>query len=141
VLVIHTDAKGVGVVSISNPPTLPVIIEPVRQRLAYDIHIPLTKPSLMHDIHRLSELDPACLEPICRQEEQAEPFRLRLILEFVTTETEAHQIGIGTAELASARDLLSSITNKVMGRAKLPNRFAELYPAVLLVTRITRWGS
>ena len=47
-----------------------------------------------------------------------------------TTETEVHQADIAAGELPPARELLASITNKVIERAKLPNRFAELYPSL-----------
>ena len=57
-------------------------------------------------------------------------FRVRLKLEFVTTETEVHQAEIGAGELPPSQELLGSVTNKVVDRAKLPNRFAELYPVV-----------
>ena len=60
----------------------------------------------------------------------AEQFRVELKLEFATTETEVHQADIAAGELPPAHELLASITNKVIERAKLPNRFAELYPAV-----------
>jgi type III restriction enzyme len=70
------------------------------------------------------------MEPIFEQEDLAEVFRVRLKLEFVTTETEVHQAEIGASELPASQDLLGSITNKVVDRAKLPNRFAELYPVV-----------
>jgi hypothetical protein len=33
-------------------------------------------------------------------------------------------------DLPDARDIMGSITNKVIDQAKLPNRFAELYPLV-----------
>ena len=58
-----------------------------------------------------------------------EIFRVRLKLEFATTRTEVHQADIA-GELPQSRQLIASITNKVIDRAKLPNRFAELYPVV-----------
>jgi type III restriction enzyme len=91
---------------------------------------PITKPSLIHDIRKLSDLDVAMLKPVFEREELAEVYRVRLKLEFATTETEIHQAEIGAAELALSQELLGSITNKVINRAKLPNKFAELYPAV-----------
>jgi type III restriction enzyme len=102
----------------------------VQERLTYDIAIPITKPSLVHDIRKLSDLDVAVLKPVFEQEELAEVFRVKLKLEFATTETEVHQAVIGASELPPPQELLGSITTKVMDRAKLPNRFAELYPAV-----------
>ena len=112
-----------------NPP-LPVIIEPVRERLKYDIAIPITKPTLKHDFRKLSNLNVGFFDAIYDQEELAEPFRVSLKLEFATTETEVHQADIAARELPSAQELIASITNKVIDRARLPNRFAQLYPAV-----------
>jgi type III restriction enzyme len=130
VLRTQLEAEGVGVASTKNDPPLPVIIAPLQERLRYDIAIPITKPSLEHDIRKLSELDVSTLDAVYEQEDLAEPFRVMLRLEFATTETEVHQADIAAGELPPGHELLASITNKVIDRAKLPNRFAELYPAV-----------
>jgi type III restriction enzyme len=84
----------------------------------------------VHDIRKLSDLDVALLQPIFEQEELEEMYRVRLRLEFATTETEIHHAEIGAGELPQPEELVGSITNKVIHRAKLTNRFAELYPAV-----------
>ncbi len=123
------EAEGVGVASTKTDPPPPVIIAPVRERLAYDIGIPITKPSLVHDVRKLSDLNVASLEPIFDQEELAEAFRIKLKLEFATTATGVHEAEIGH-DVPFAGEILSSITNKVIDRAKLPNRFAELYPTI-----------
>jgi len=124
------EAEGIGVgITATNPPK-PVIIEPILERSAFDIAIPITKPRLEHNIRKLSELRVEALEPIFEQEDLAEVFRIRLMLEFVTTETEVHQAEIGASELPTSQELLSAIANKVADRARLPNRFAELYPVV-----------
>ncbi|MBM3495260.1 MAG: hypothetical protein FJX72_13200 [Armatimonadetes bacterium] len=130
VLRTQLEAEGVGVASTKSDPPVPVIIAPVQERLAYDIAIPITKPSLVHDIRKLSELRVEALDAIYEQAELSEIFRVRLKMEFATTETEVHQADVAAGELPSAQELLASITNKTMSRAKLPNRFAELYPAV-----------
>jgi type III restriction enzyme len=130
VLRTQLEAEGVGVTTTKTDPPRPIIIEPVQERRAYDIAIPITKPTLVHDIRKVSELDVAVLKPVFEQEELAEVFRVKLKLEFATTETEVHQAVIGAGELPPPQELLGSITNKVIDRAKLPNRFAELYPAV-----------
>lgn len=124
------EAEGVGVASTKKNPPLPVIIEPVRERLKYDIAIPITKPSLKHDFRKLSNLNVGLFDAIYDQEELAEPFRVSLRLEFATTETEVHQADVAAPLLPSAQELVASIANKVIDRAKLPNRFARLYPAV-----------
>ena len=130
VLRTQLEAEGVGVASVKTDPPPPVIIEPVRERLLYDIAIPITKPSLEHDIRKLSDLKVHILDAIYAQAELAEPFRVKLRLEFATTETEVHQVDIAASGLPPAQELLASITNKVVDRAKLPNRFAGLYPFV-----------
>ncbi|MEF3169230.1 MAG: DEAD/DEAH box helicase family protein [Deltaproteobacteria bacterium] len=130
VLRTQLETEGVGVTTTRTDPPKPVIIEPVKERLAYDIAIPLTKPQLVHDIRKLSDFDAAALDPIFEQEDLEEVYRVRLRLEFATTETEVHQADITAGELPKPQDLLGSITNKVIDRAKLPSRFAELYPAV-----------
>jgi type III restriction enzyme len=84
----------------------------------------------VHDIRKLSDLDVSSLRPIYEQEDLAEVYRVRLKLDFATTETEIHQAEIAAAELPTPQELLASITNKVIDRAKLPNRFAELYPSI-----------
>lgn len=124
------EAEGVGVASTKTAPPLPIIIEPVKERLNYDIAIPITKPSLVHDIRKLSELNVSKLDAVYDQTDLAEPFRVRLKLEFATTNTEVHQADVGAGELPAAQELLAGITNKVIDRARLPNRFAELYPAI-----------
>jgi len=124
------EAEGVGVASTKSDPPPPVIISPVKERVAHDIAIPITKPSLVHDVRKLSDMNVTALLAIYEQEDLTEQFRVKLKLEFATTETEVHHADIAASELPSAQELLGSITNKVIDRAKLPNRFAELYPMV-----------
>jgi type III restriction enzyme len=130
VLRTQLEAEGVGVGTTKVEPASPIVIAPLQQRLIYDIAVPLTKPSLVHDIRKLSDLKVEALDAIYEQADLAEPFRVRLKLEFATTETEVHQADIIAGELPTSQDLLGSITNRVADRAKLPNRFAELYPIV-----------
>ncbi|MCC7015069.1 MAG: hypothetical protein IT454_21070, partial [Planctomycetes bacterium] len=131
------EAEGVGVTTTKTDPPPPIVIQPLQERLAYDIAIPITKPRLVHDIRKLSELDVAGLDAIYEQTDLAEQFRLTLRMEFGTTGTEVHQADIAGGDRPPSQALLASITNKVIDRAKLPNRFAELYPAVrtYVVTR------
>ena len=123
------EREGVGVASTPENPPRPVIIEPVQERLKYDIAIPITKPSLTHDYRKLSTFDPLSLKAIFDQEELAVPFRINLKLEFATTETEVHQANIH-GELRPAPEILTDIAKKTETRSQLTNSFAELYPIV-----------
>ena len=124
------ESEGVGVMSTSTGPPPPVTIEPIRERASFDIPIPLTKPSLIRDIRKLSELEIAQLEPVYDQEELEEPIKNQLKMAFATTETEVHRTYLEVGNDSQAQELLASITVKVTDRAKLPNRFADLYPRV-----------
>lgn len=124
------EAEGVGVATTDKKePPLPVIIAPIQERLSFDILLPITKPRLEHNIRKLADLRLDDLMAIYEQEELSEIFRVRLKLQFATTQTEVHQADIAN-DLPQSRQLIASITNKVVDRAKLPNHFAELYPVV-----------
>ena len=123
------EVEGVGVTTTPDNPPRPVIIEPVQERLKYDIAIPITKPSLTHDYRKLSTLDLSSLAAIYDREELAEPFRIGLKMEFATTETEIHQANFDVVA-RPASEILAGIVKKTEDRAKLTNSFAELYPIV-----------
>ena len=123
------EAEGVGVASTDVNPPAAVVIEPVQERSAHDIAIPITKPSVERDARRLTDLDVRSLEAIYDREELAEPYRIRLKMEFTPTATEVHQEDIAGEQLP-AQELIADITNNVMRHVGLPNRFADLYPVV-----------
>ena len=124
------EAEGVGVGTTKSDPVLPVKIAPVAEKMAFDIAIPLTKPSLTHNIKKLADLAPLNLDAIFDQTDLAEAFRVKLKMEFAITETGVHQDDVMMAELPMAETLLSTITNKVIQRAKLGSVFAQLYPNI-----------
>ena len=130
VLCKELERDGVGVASATTDPPLPVRILPLEGRLAYDIAIPLTKPSLVRETRKLSELRVETLDAICEQVDVTKPLRVRLKHKFATTETEVHQADIAAGRLLPAHELVARITKKIIAKAKLPNRFAELYPSV-----------
>lgn len=124
------EAEGIGTGTTKGDPPKPVIVEPVRDRLAYDVSIPITKPRLSHNVRKLSTLDPNSFDAIYDQSELDEVIRVNLKMEFATTETEVHQDDLAGSTVPMAEELLGSIANKVMQRARLPNKFSELYPIV-----------
>ena len=122
------EMEGVGVASTKTDPPLPVTIEPIRERLKYDIAFPIAKPSLEYNFQKLSDLDVETLKPLYDESLLVKPFRVPLKFEDVITETKVHEEDTTIDKLPTIEKLLASITNKVIARAKLPNRFAELYP-------------
>jgi len=124
------ETEGVGIKTVTTPPKPPVRIEPVAEKIGFDIVIPITKPSYARNYKRLHELDPLSLEPVYDQEELEEPLRIRLKMEFATTETEVHQADIAAGTPPLVQEIIASITNKVIKTAKLTGVFDDLYPIV-----------
>jgi len=130
VLRTQLEAEGVSVSSTKSDPLLPVRIEPIIERLKYDITVPITKPSLEHDIRKLSNLELEKMKAIYDVEDISEAFRIKLRVEYATTETEIHRVDTAISELPTSQELIARITNKVIENARLTNCFAELYPSV-----------
>lgn len=124
------EEEGVGIKTVTKPPAPPIKIEPVQEKIKYDIIIPLTRPIYSHDYKKLSSLDPLSLDPIYKSEDLEEEYRITLTMEFATTETEVHQAVIAPDMPLLSQELISSITNKVIAEARLSNVFADLYPVV-----------
>ncbi len=124
------ETEGVGIKTVVTPPRPAIKIYPVQEQIAYDINIPLTRPFYSRNYKRLSDVDPLALQPIFDQDELNEPYRVRLKMEFATTETEVHQQDISGIASLLVQDLLASVTGKVIREAKLGGGFAELYPIV-----------
>jgi type III restriction enzyme len=124
------ETEGVGIKTVTTPPKPPIKVEPVAEKSGCDISIPMTKPVYSRNYKKLSNLDPNVLNPVYDQEELDEPIRIRLKMEFATTETEVHQADIGTGPAPLAQEIISSITNKVIRTAKLTGVFNDLYPIV-----------
>ncbi len=134
------EAEGVGVVSTKKTPPLPITIEPVLERLAYDIAIPIPKLSLTHNVRRLSGLDVDSLDAIFDREDIDERYRMRLRMAFAPTETHVHQADIAIDDLPPTGTILAGITNKVISQARLTNSFAELFPTVHAYVRDRCFG-
>lgn len=123
------EQEGVGVAETKEGPPRPITIEPLQERLEYDIAIPITKPHLERDLRNLAELKPHALDSIFDHGELSETYRIQLKMEFATTETEVHQADIA-ADLRPASEWLGAVTREVVKKAALPNAFAQIYPIV-----------
>ena len=128
-LVRELEKEGVGVETVTGAPPAPIMIEPLADRAEYDIELPITEPTLHRQYRRLDELDPMQLDPIYEQKELDERLSIQLKMDFATTATEIHQAVI-TGPLPESFEILSSLTNKVIDRAKLSMAFAEILPKV-----------
>ena len=123
------EVEGVGVVATPVDPVTPVTVQPLTRRMAFDIEVPVTKPSLTHDLRKLEDIDTDTLVPIYEREELAEPYRVRLQMAFVAPDTEVGQDEFQPRAL-TASELLTGIANKALSGARLPMQFQRVYPIV-----------
>lgn len=123
------ELEGVGIKTTTKPPERPIIIAPVKERLAYDIAIPLTHPVFSHVYKKLSTIDPLKLDPIYDRDELEEEYRLKLEMEYAHIEYKVHDEEIEPPAFSS-QEVLSQITQKTAIEAKLTNVFSDLYPLI-----------
>lgn len=133
------EMDGVGVARTTSTPPPPVTIEPMEERLEYDIAIPIPKPSLERNFHKLSGLRVQSLGPIYDQEDLAKAFQIRLRHDFATTKTKVHEADV-FGHVPGTRELLVRITNLVANKTGLTSRFADLYPLIQDYVRTRCFG-
>jgi len=124
------EIEGVGIAALKNDPEKPVYIEPVKEKQEYDIEIPIPKPILIHNVKKVSSINSLTLGPIFEQEDLNEKFRIELKMEFATTKTPVSKKELEIDDIPLIQEILSSLTGKVIQKARLPNIFSELYPIV-----------
>jgi type III restriction enzyme len=123
------EAEGVSVPTTTASPVPPVIIQPVQEKLGYDISIPKTSMSLSRNYRKLDSFNPLSLDPLYDGSE-LDKLRISLEMEFATTETRVHQVDLSVGIVPIAEQLLSTIVRKVMERARLTGVFTQLYPKI-----------
>ena len=77
------EAEGVSTGESNSAPPPPIIIQAVRERIAFDISIPLTKPVLTRNYTKLGTADPLSWGPVCDLSTLNEEGRPRLRMDFI----------------------------------------------------------
>jgi type III restriction enzyme len=124
------ETEGVGIRTVTKPPPPPVKVEPVRDKIACDIAIPMTHPSYERNYRKLEDLDPSSLQPIYDRQELEGPLRIRLQMIFATTETSVGEADVAYSASPPSEELLAAITRKTVAEARLTAEFASLYPII-----------
>jgi type III restriction enzyme len=125
------EQEGVGVGSQSEPPKSPVTIYRSMSGKSGTLSSP-HQTDLDACFEKLDSLNVNEWGPIYDEKSLAEQVRVDLKMEFATTRTEVHQAELSEDEPWLPQDILASITNKAIEKARLKdtNRFALLYPFV-----------
>ncbi|NWG14870.1 MAG: DEAD/DEAH box helicase family protein [Acidobacteria bacterium] len=123
------EKEGVGIETVNNAPPEPITISPIEDKKTFDIVIPITEPVLSRQVTKIAELDPSKLSPVFDQEDLDEIARIQLRMDFATINVPVHHVDI-VEPIPDIREILASLTNKVVDKAKLGMGFAELYPKI-----------
>ena len=134
------EADGVGFGVEKKGPPDPIMIEPVREKLLYDIALPVSKPRLIRNVKKLDEVDPLALDPVWAEASLAEEIKIRLRMTFGPTDSEIHAEDVLTKVFPGATNLLESITRLVVVRTSLTGAFAQAYPIVKTYVRDRCFG-
>ncbi len=124
------ESEGVGIKTVTDPPKDPVVIEPVHSKLDLDIEVPLSRPRFSRSYRDLSGLDPLSVEPLFKLDALGGRSRVRLRMEFVTTETDVHEAELDLGKAPPSYELLSRLVGRVAHHARLSGDFSTLYPFV-----------
>ncbi|MBL7064338.1 MAG: DEAD/DEAH box helicase family protein [Anaerolineae bacterium] len=124
------EQEGVGIDTVGTPPPLPIKVYPIRERVEFDIAIPLTKPKYTHEYRNLKHLDPLGLPPIYDAGVLAEELAIEIEMAFATTGTTVHQAVVIPERPLLSQDFLRDITHAVEHRLSLNGHFSELYRIV-----------
>jgi len=124
------EKEGVGINTVTNPPPLPIKITPLMSKLDYDIEIPDTNLTYSHDYKKLSSINPLSIDSLFDSDVLDDDTKIKLSMEFATTETEVHKTEIEPTQIPSGQEILSRITDRVIKQAKLTCAFSELYPII-----------
>jgi type III restriction enzyme len=130
-IVRQLEQEGVGISIVTTPPPLPIHIEPIKSRLAYDIEIPLTELLYSRDYRQLSEVDPTRIPSLKASQLLTDPQKLIITVEAMTPRVKLGTIEITPAVVPSSAELLSHITSESIKRASLVGSdFSAVYPIV-----------
>jgi type III restriction enzyme len=136
------EKEGVGIATAVHPPRPGREVFPLKDRAHLDIAIPQTTPLYDRNYTRLADLDPLTLSALAKEEDLDREVRNQIDLVHGTVDVKvgSDEVEFNADNLPPVENLLSSLTNRVEKRARLPGRFAEVYPKVREYVRTRCFG-
>ena len=124
------EAEGVYIPTATKTPPPPIKIQPVKDRIKFDIAIPKTSGRLQHVYRHLDTFNPLKIEPLFEPTDTARRYDLRVQVEDATYGLELGRFAIERPGGPLASELLAVIVNKAQAAARLTGEFATLYPLI-----------
>jgi type III restriction enzyme len=124
------EAEGVYIDTKTTPPNPPITVQPVKERIAYDIAIPKTSATLHRTYTRLDTFDPSKVEPLFEPDATKSKYDLRVRVEDAVFDVELDRFSIERPEGPLASEIIAVIVKKTEAAAHLTDQFANLYPLI-----------
>jgi len=122
------EKEGVGVPTVKKPPKPPIVIRPVKEKLEYDIELPLTAPKYTRSEKDLDKLD--LMELPALREGVPDEKAIKIEIDHGITETKVHDEEIRLEDAPIFQDTVALIVREIMRVTHLPGVFSKLYPIV-----------
>jgi len=136
------EKEGLGVGTVRTPPKPGKRVYPLDERRKLDIVIPHTTAMLEREFKNMGLLDPAAFGPIGTEENLTQEVIQRIELIHGTVDVTVHsdEVEFNEENVPPVENLLSSLTNRVMKRARITGFFPQLYPKVRAYVRDRCFG-
>lgn len=141
-LVRELEKEGLGIGTVRTPPKPGKRVYPLDDRKAMDIEIPRTTALFEREYKNLNLLDPLIFGPLVKEEVLTKELRQRIDLVHGTIDVTVHsdEVTFNEDNVPLTENLLSSLTNRVMRRARITGAFPALYPKVRAYVRERCFG-
>ena len=120
------ELEGVHVQTVTKPPKPPITVQPIKERLAFDIAIPETGPTLRRIRRKIEELDLSGAEARFTSEDLGSVERLRAIVEAAPVGVNVGVITFDHARPPLGAENVSAVVGKTQAHAGLTGEFASL---------------
>ncbi|MBI4703582.1 MAG: DEAD/DEAH box helicase family protein [Deltaproteobacteria bacterium] len=136
------EKEGLGVGTVRTPPNPGKRIYPVEERRELDIEIPRTTALFERELKNVEKLDSLAFGAIGTEENLSTEQRQRIELIHGTVDVTVHsdEVEFNEENVPPSENLLSSLTNRVMKRARITGHFPQLYPRVRTYVRERCFG-
>jgi type III restriction enzyme len=126
------EKEGLGVGVTKTPPKPGRRIYPLEERAKLDIEIPRTTALFEREYKNLDQLDPMAFGPLASEESVSDDLTAKIKLVHGTVDVTVHsdEVEFNEENVPAIENLLSSLTNRIMRRARITGAFPALYPKV-----------
>lgn len=123
------EAEGVYINTKRSVPNLPITVQPVKERLAYDIAIPKTSAMLHRTYTLIDTFDPSKVDPLF-DPNTTEESDLRIQVEDAIHNVDLGRLSLDRPDGPLAAEIVAIIVKKTEEAAHLTGKFSTLYPLV-----------